>query len=162
MLATTRIAAIASIASLIAITSMTVPADAQAYGPGYMMGPGMMGTGGFGRLCGPASAGLAEWQSERLQQLVNPTETQRAKLDDLKAASTKAAETMRSACPSEFPRSISARMDLMEKRAEATLQAIKLVRPAMDAFYESLSQEQRAKLDSSSGPGRFWRWRERW
>ncbi len=126
------------------------------------MGPGMMGAGGFGRLCGPASAGLAEWQAERLQRLVDPTEAQRAKLDDLKAASAKAADIMRGACPTDYPRSAAARMDLMEKRAEATLQAVKLVRPAMDAFYASLSEEQRARLDSNSGRGQFWRWRERW
>jgi LTXXQ motif family protein len=53
-------------------------------------------------------------------------------------------------------------MDWMEKRADATLQAIKVVRPAMDAFYASLSEEERAHLDSNSRRGQFWRWRERW
>jgi hypothetical protein len=155
---------ISAIALSLALVLNAGPTDAQphGHGPGFMMGPGMMGPGGFGRLCGPASAGMAEWQADRLQTIVKPDDAQRAKLDELKAASTKAAELMRNACPSEFPKSTVERMKLMENRADAMLQAIKLVRPAMEAFYTSLSDEQRARLDSSSGPGRFWRWRERW
>jgi hypothetical protein len=73
-------------AVLVSITLMSGPSNAQPYGPGpgFMMGPGMMDAGSFARMCGPASAGLAEWQAERLQHLVNPTEAQRAKLDDLR------------------------------------------------------------------------------
>ncbi len=43
----------------------------------------------------------------------------------------------------------------MEKRIAAILRAVTLVRPAFDAFYASLSDEQKARLDA--GPRR-WRW----
>ena len=39
-----------------------------------MMGPGMMGWGGprgMGMLCNPRAAGLAEWRTQRIEQLVN-------------------------------------------------------------------------------------------
>jgi hypothetical protein len=54
------------------------------------------------------------------------------------------------------------RMELMEKRLDAMLQAVKIVRPAFDSFYASLTDEQKTRLNTSSGPGRFWRWRDSW
>ncbi len=141
----------------LALISLVASADAQPYGPGMMMGPGIMGRGAFSHMCGPAAAGFAEWRIDRLEQIIKPTDAQKAKLDELKTASTKAADIMRSACPTEFPKTVVARMEVMEKRADAMSQAIKTVRPAMEAFYATLSDEQKARLDS--GSGHFWRWR---
>jgi hypothetical protein len=50
----------------------------------------------------------------------------------------------------------------MEKRMEAALQAIKTVRPALEAFYATLDADQKARLDRDTGPRRYWRWRDRW
>jgi hypothetical protein len=50
----------------------------------------------------------------------------------------------------------------MEKRMDTMLQAIRTMRPALEAFYATLSDEQKARLDSNYGHGRFWRWRDRW
>lgn len=134
------------------------------WGPDMMMGPGMMGSGmmgrgpgrGMGWMCSPQGAGLAEWRKQRIEELVKPTESQRKALDELQAASTKAAESVAAACPSEFPASAPARLELMEKRMEAMLTAIKTVRPAFDAFYGTLTDEQKARLNSA-GPRR-WGW----
>ncbi len=156
----------------LAILSLTTVAEAQPSGPGRggpdgpgsMMGPGrMMGPGMMDRrMCSPRAAGFAEWRLERLERVIKPTEAQRAKFDEFKAASKKAAETMRAACPTDVPTTIVGRMEAMEKRLDAMLQAVKTVRPALDAFYATLSDEQKASLDGSSRPGRFWRWRDRW
>ena len=102
-------------------------------------------------------AGLAEWRMQRIEQLVQPTEAQKTALSALRDASTKAAEQISAACPREFPASATARMELMEKRMETMLAALKTVRPAFDAFYATLSDEQKAKLDRG-GPRR-WGWR---
>ena len=133
--------------------------------PGYMMGPGMMHGPGMwgGRFdgpCDPRVAGMAEWRIEEIERVVQPTEAQRASLADLRAASTKAAEGLKSACPREIPRTSAQRMAFMEKRMEAMLQAIKTVRPAFEAFYASMSDEQKARLDAV-GPRR-WGWHWRW
>lgn len=137
------------------------------FGPGMMMGPGMMG-GGMGRgmsarMCGPGAAGFAEWRIDRIERAIQPTDAQRAKLAELRTASAEAAETIRGACPTTFPTTPTGMMDVMEKRMEAMLQAIKTVRPAMDDFYNSLSDEQKTRL-TAGGPdsGRFWRWRHGW
>jgi hypothetical protein len=131
-------------------------------GPGMMMGPGIAGPGTFDRMCGPSAAGFAEWRTDRLDQILKLTDAQRPKFDEFKAASAKAADAMRSACPTAFPGTMTARMELMEKRAEAMLQAIKTVRPALDAFYATLTDEQKERINSNSGGRRFWRWRDRW
>jgi hypothetical protein len=133
-------------------------------GPGTMMGPGMMGPGMMGAgMCSPRAAGLAEWRIEVIERAVKPTEAQRTALNELKAASTKAAETIAAACPREFPQTASARLEVMEKRLEAMLQGVKIVRPAFDAFTATLSTEQKAALDRigpRSWGWRGWRWRQ--
>ena len=127
------------------------------WGRGMMMGPGMMGMGGMGAMCDPRGAGLAEWRMERIERLVNPTDAQRAALDNLRNASAKAAEIIAAACPRELPASATARLELMEKRLDSMQQAIKTVRPAFDAFYATLNDEQKARVNTS-GP-RHWGWR---
>lgn len=140
------------------------PGPGPGYGPrgygwghGMMMGPGMMGMGGMGAMCNPRGAGLAEWRMERIERLVNPNDAQRAALDNLRNASAKAAEIIAAACPREFPTGATARLELMEKRLDAMQQAVKTVRPAFDAFYATLSDEQKARVNNS-GP-RHWGWR---
>jgi hypothetical protein len=146
----------------IALVMMIGPVAAQPFGsrwaPGQMMGPGMMGQGMVGGgLCSPRAAGLAEWRVEAIERAVHPTDAQKGTFDALKSASTKAAEMIATACPQEFPNTPSERLASMEKRLGTMLEAIKIVRPAFDNFYASLSEEQRQKL-SSAGPRR-WGWR---
>ena len=130
-------------------------------GPGMMMGPGMMGRGGFDRTCNAGAVGFAEWRIDRLEQTLKLTDAQRAKFDEFKAASAKATEAMRAACPTEIPSTMVGHMQAMEKRLDTMSAAVKTTRPALEAFYATLSDDQKAKLDSSSGRGRFWRWRDR-
>ena len=127
------------------------------WGPGSMMGPGMMGMRGFGGMCNPRSAGLAEWRMQRIEQVLKPTDAQKAALTALRDASAKAAESIAAACPTEFPDNAPARLALMEKRMEAMLAAVKTVRPAFDAFYATLTDEQKTRLNTA-GP-RGWGWR---
>lgn len=165
-----RLASIALAAMILASPAIAQPAGGgpgdgprgYGWGPGMMMGPGMMGGfggrgGNWSGMCNPRAAGFTEWRMERIERLVSPTDAQRAALNELRTASTKAAETISAACPREFPASASARMELMEKRLDAMLTAIKTVRPAFDAFYATLTDAQKARIDKG-GP-RHWGWR---
>lgn len=172
MAAKFRIALIASV--VLVGAALLAAATAQPYGPGpgimgpgMMSGPGMMGSWmmgrrGFGGMCNPAATGFAEWRTDRIAELVKLTDAQRAKFDEFKAASIKSAEIMRNACQADVPATIVGRTEAMEKRMDTMLQAIRTMRPALEAFYATLSDEQKARLDSNYGRGRFWRWRERW
>ncbi len=165
MLSKHRCVALLAAVALATLT-LTTAAQTQPYGPGRggpgMMGPGMMDRQLFGRMCGPRMAGFAEWRLERMERVIKPTEAQRAKFDEFKAASNKAAEAMRAACPTDVPATMVGRMEAMEKRLDAMLQAVKTVRPTLEAFYATLSDEQKANLNVGRGPGRFWHWRDRW
>lgn len=153
------------IAALATILLASV-AEAQPSGPSRggsgMMGPGMMDRQLFGRMCGPRIAGFAQWRLDRIEQVIKPTEAQRAKFDELKAASNKAVEAMRAACPTDAPATIVGHMEAIEKRLDAMLQAVRTVRPALEAFYSTLSDEQKSNLNGRRGTGRFWHWRDRW
>ena len=167
-----RIALIAAVALVGA--AILAAATAQPYGPGAgmmrlgmmsgqgMMGSWMMGRRDFGGMCNPAATGFAVWRTDRIAELVKPTDAQRASLDEFKAASKKAAETMRATCATDVPTTMVGRMEAMEKRLEAMLGAVKTVRPAFEAFYATLSDEQKAGLNVRSGPRWYWRWRDRW
>jgi hypothetical protein len=152
----------ACVALVFASAWIVGPVASQPIGGDRMMGPGMMGRGMMGAgLCDPRAAGLAEWRSGALERAVRPTDAQRASLDALKAASTKAAETIASACPRDLPRSPIERLDVMEKRLTTMLDALRIVRPAFENFYNTLTDDQKAKI-SSVGPRR-WGWGEgRW
>ena len=131
------------------------------WGPGRMMGPGMMGGSDFRFLCNPRSVGMAEWRIARIESGIKLTDAQKAALAGLRSASAKAAETISATCAEPVPAKSTERMALMEKRVEAGLQAIKLVRPAFEAFYGTLDDQQKARLDAI-GPRRWgwrgWRW----
>ncbi len=144
------------------IAALLASATAQPYAPGSgMMGRGMMGAwmmgGRGGGGCNPAAAGHFGWRGDRLAELIKPTDAQRPKFDEFKAASAKAADVMRDACRADVPDTIIGRTEAMEKRMDAMLQAVRMVRPALEALYATLSDEQKARLDSSSYRGRFWR-----
>lgn len=167
--------AAAAIGSLFLVTHATAqgpgPGGSGA-GPGFMMGPGsmmgpgmgrgMMGGPGFGRhgMCNPGGAGFAEWRFEEIEKAISPNDAQRAALKALQEASTKAAETISASCPADAPASSAERLAFMEKRMEAMLQAVKTVRPAFDAFYATLNDDQKKTLDQI-GPRRRhggWGW----
>ena len=154
-------------ASALVVLISAVPTGAQpmmgpggfGWGPGVMMGPGWMGSA----RCGPGANEWAEWRIDAIERTVRPTEAQRAAFDALKDASNKAADIVAAACPRAFPSSAAARLAATETRLEAMLQALKTVRPAFDAFYATLNDAQKARLDASR-PGdwhwRMWRWRQ--
>jgi hypothetical protein len=128
-------------------------------GQGMMMGPAAMDRRSFNRMCSPGAAGFAQWRIERIEQAIRPTDAQRAKFDEYKAASAKAAEAIRDACPTDVPTTIVGRMAAMEKRFDAMSAAVKTVRPTLEAFYATLSDEQKARLDSNPRGERSWRHR---
>ena len=122
-----------------------------------MMGPGRMGRSQA--MCNPRAAGFALWRVERMERALKPTDSQRAALNDLKAASVKAVQTMEVVCVNQPPTKLGERLEFMEKRMEAILQAVKTIRPAFDAFYASLTDEQKTLFDTQGS--RRWGW-QRW
>ena len=113
-----------------------------------MMGDrgGMMRPFGMARFCGPEGARTGEAMIFRIERATQPTAEQRPAFDKLKEAAGKAGEIIRGACPAERSLTPTGRLAAAEKRLSAMLDAVRTLRPAMDAFYGSLSDEQKARL----------------
>jgi hypothetical protein len=139
------------------------PRDGAMPGSG-MQGPGMMAHGHMMLgLCGPRGGRRLGLMLDRLERITRPTEEQRALFDKLTDAAGKAVEIARAGCPAEQPLTPPGRLASAEKRLDALLQAVRTVRPAMDEFYGSLNEEQKARLYllASHRPGFAGGWRER-
>ena len=149
-----QVRAVGMAAAVVILTS--VAANAQTGLP-YGWRHGMMGTG-LELICPPGMARTAEWRIKRIQWVVRPTAAQRTALNNLRAASTKAAETIAATCPSQIPEKSIERFALMEKRIDAMQQAIRIVQPAFEAFYAVLNDAQKARFDAAGLQEWGWRW----
>jgi hypothetical protein len=98
------------------------------------------------QMCGEDSSDIAGWPIDRIQQIVAPTEAQRAALDDLANASIKAAQIIKAACPTTVSFTPTGRLDAMQMRIEAMIEAVNVVRGPLERFYDLLTDEQRARL----------------
>jgi hypothetical protein len=85
--------------------------------------------------------------TDRIEQTIQPTDVQRAKLADLRTALQRGFEYFDRACPAERPQTPVARLDAMEERIWAGRQALLSVRAPLEALYASLTDEQKARLN---------------
>ncbi|MGE3160110.1 MAG: Spy/CpxP family protein refolding chaperone [Xanthobacteraceae bacterium] len=91
---------------------------------------------------------LTEWPIEQIALAVEPTDAQRTALDELRAATAKAVDVLKTACPNDLPSTPTGRIAAMQKRLDVMLLAVRMVRPKLDAFYQTLSDEQKARFNA--------------
>jgi hypothetical protein len=99
-------------------------------------------------VCSDDAAQLTDWPIQRISEVVEPTDAQRAALDELRAASAKAVDMLKSGCPKDLPSIPTGRLAAMEGRLQVMLAAVQTVRPALERFYQSLSDEQKARFNA--------------
>jgi hypothetical protein len=110
-------------------------------------------TGSLAKNCTASPVGVTNWPTNEIDQAVHPTDTQRTRLEALKAAGDRATELLKASCPTDEPLTPPARLEVVAKRLDAMLQAVKMVRAELNSFYDSLSDEQKAQFDAV-GPQR--------
>jgi hypothetical protein len=98
--------------------------------------------------CGEPKSGLTQLPIERIETVIRPAGTQKELLDRLREATEKAVQGLQAACPDSVPLTPVGRLEAMEKRLEAMIQAAKLVQPTLDEFYATLSSEQKARFNA--------------
>jgi hypothetical protein len=108
-------------------------------------GPKVTGDNRLTRIC--RERDVSDFSFDRIGETVRPTAEQRPALDELRAATARAAETIRAACPAEIPLTPIGRLDAIEQRVTALLAALDAVRPALAGFYDSLTDEQKARFN---------------
>jgi hypothetical protein len=104
-----------------------------------------------GKSCSEPKAGLTNLPIERIEDVVKPTDTQEDGLKQLEDATAKAVSIMQAACPEDTPITPPGRLEAMEKRLQAMIDAANTVKPALNDFYESLSSEQKARFNRIGG-----------
>ena len=104
-------------------------------------------TGGSSQICSGQAQGLTDFPIERIAQQAEPDQPQQALLDDLKAATAEAVSILQAACPGALPSTPTGRIAAMRTRVGAMLQAVQVVRPALEKFYQSLSDEQKERFN---------------
>jgi hypothetical protein len=102
--------------------------------------------------CSKQAGSIIDLPAQRIEQVVQPTAQQQSAFDDLKKAAQKAGDQLQSSCPTAVPKSPVARVDTVETRLTAMADAIKSVRPDLQNFYASLSDEQKAKFNTMGPP----------
>jgi LTXXQ motif family protein len=98
-------------------------------------------------LCAPRAASFAQLPVDRIERAIQPTQQQEVAFEKLKAASANAAASLEASCPAKTPQTPVERIDAMEMRLNAMVQAAKDVRPSLGAFYAALSDEQKARFN---------------
>ncbi|WP_245319771.1 Spy/CpxP family protein refolding chaperone [Bradyrhizobium sp. LMTR 3] len=100
------------------------------------------------QVCREPDEGVTAWPIASIVRAVQPTPEQRALLDELKAAAAKAADVFKDTCADSFAMTPPGRLRAMTNRVTATLDAVRIVRPALERFYNSLDDEQKARFNA--------------
>jgi hypothetical protein len=128
-----------------AATAGATTADAATAGQGRRNQPPAEG-GNPQAACG---SNVTVWPADKIDRIVQPNDAQRAKLDALQSAAAQAADAIKAACPSgEPPHTPPGRLAAVGKRLQAMLQAVETVQPALQDFYNSLGDDQRARFNT--------------
>jgi len=97
---------------------------------------------------GQCDAGMVAWPTDQIDRVVRPDDAQRAKLQALQSAAAQAADTIKAACPAGVPPTPPARLTAVGQRLAAMLRGVETMQPALDDFYNSLSDDQKARFNS--------------
>jgi hypothetical protein len=103
-------------------------------------------------LCSQGAGSFLDVPAQRIEQVVQVTAQQQSAFDDLKKATQKAGDQLQSSCSTAVPKSPVERLDMIERRLTAMVDAIKSVRPNLQNFYASLNDEQKAKFNTMGPP----------
>jgi hypothetical protein len=98
--------------------------------------------------CSGFAPGVTNLPIDRIRHAIQPTGEAVVALEKLADASSNASNVLSTSCPSEPPLTPLGRLDAVETRLEATRKAIQIVRPPLASLYDSLSDEQRQRLDA--------------
>jgi hypothetical protein len=101
----------------------------------------------IGDACKEQKPGLSNLPIERIEEVVRPTQNQEDELDQLQEATQKAVSILQAACPEEVALTPPGRLQEMEIRLQAMIDAADTVKPALDSFYASLTNEQKARFN---------------
>ena len=132
------------------------PSSCRCTCPWTTPGLGSLGPHGTGRFCDVRAVGLSQWRTRALVQMLGLDEEQQAGLADLSTASAKALTMISDTCKGGV--GDKSQLSVMQSRVEALADVLKTVRPAYEAFYAKLNDNQKLRLDALGPRRNGWRW----
>ena len=102
------------------------------------------------RLCQQDSYGSPDQSVGRIARIVGPSEEQQRILDELKLAIADTTALLRDTCPADIPLSPIARLEVIGRQIDVVLRAFGILRPSLETFERSLSEQQRARFVAMS------------
>ena len=123
----------------------------------YVQGPGAPErmaslTQGMEQSCTDEAAEVTGWPINQIQDAVQPTQQQGALLDSLGNAIVKASDEIKSHCPTTVAFTPPDRLAQMQARLQGLVDAVSIVSPPLTQFYDSLSDEQKARFNDIAPP----------
>jgi len=112
------------------------------------MSPAKRATEAPAQGCGAAQPAALQWPADEIEARLHPNDTQRAALKALQDANARAVDVLTAGCQPEDAITPPARLDAVEGRLEAMQRAVSLVSAALEGFYATLSDEQRAQFEA--------------
>ncbi len=129
-------------------------APAQAY-PAPQTGAGLSGGApaptSVSQLCASAQSLAGGAAIDPIAKAVQPNADQSAKLDALKSAEADAEKTLAASCGAGTPTTAVGRLDAVQTRLQAMIQAADTVGAPLGDFYASLTDEQKAAFNELGG-----------
>ena len=98
--------------------------------------------------CGAAQPAALQWPADEIEARLHPNDAQRAALKVLQDANVRAVDILTAGCQPEDATTPPARLDAVEGRLEAMQRAVHLVSAALEGFYATLSDEQKAQFEA--------------
>jgi hypothetical protein len=98
--------------------------------------------------CGAAQTAALQWPADEIEARLHPNDIQRAALKVLQDANAMAADILNAECQPEDATTPPARLDAVDGRLVAMLQAVSRVSAALEGFYATLSDEQKAQFEA--------------
>lgn len=97
--------------------------------------------------CGAAQPAALQWPANEIEARLHLNDTQRAALKVLQDANARAVEILTSDCQPDAV-TLPARLDAVDGRLASMQQAVYLVSAALEGFYATLSDEQKAQFEA--------------
>ncbi len=98
------------------------------------------------RACDAQAAELQKMRLDAVLETVQPSDAQRAALEQVRAAATGAANALTANCPKDVPAKLTDRLDATRASLDAIKTALGQLRPALVSAYATLDDEQKARL----------------
>ena len=97
-------------------------------------------------ICQSWAGALRDWPTRQIESSITLSDIEHAALYDLTASMFRAAGTLIASCPAEASFTPLGQIEAKRKRVDALAQAINIIRPMLDRFTDTLSDEQKLRL----------------